>query len=150
MHAVLSCFSCVWLFASLMDCSLPGSSVHGDSPGKNTGVGCHALLQGIFPTQELNLCFLCLLHCRRILCPLSHRESLLMVYITKKCWVITTIEDHSQCLKRKEPPEAHVLQWGAGLMALRTQMHWEPSRESEDLLLLCPQQVVMTLTKTCL
>ena len=30
----------------LMDCSPPGSSVHGDSPGKNTGVGCHALLQG--------------------------------------------------------------------------------------------------------
>ena len=29
-----------------MDRSLPGSSVHGDSPGKNTGVGCHALLQG--------------------------------------------------------------------------------------------------------
>ena len=37
-----------------MDCSVPGSSVHGDSPGKNTGVGCHALLQGIFPTQGLN------------------------------------------------------------------------------------------------
>ena len=34
-----------------MDCSPPGSSVHGDSPGKNTGVGCHVLLQGIFPTQ---------------------------------------------------------------------------------------------------
>ena len=34
-----------------MDCSPPGSSVHGDSPGKNTGAGCHALLQGIFPTQ---------------------------------------------------------------------------------------------------
>ena len=30
-------------------CSLTGSSVHGVSPGKNTGVGCHALLQGIFP-----------------------------------------------------------------------------------------------------
>ena len=29
----------------------PGSSVHGDSPGKKTRVGCHALLQGIFPTQ---------------------------------------------------------------------------------------------------
>ena len=28
--------------------------VHGDSPGQNTGVGCHALLQGIFPTQGLN------------------------------------------------------------------------------------------------
>ena len=36
-----------------MDCSLPGSSVHGDCPGKNTEVGCHALLQGIFPTQGL-------------------------------------------------------------------------------------------------
>ena len=32
-----------------MDCSPPGSSVHGDSPGKNTGMGCHALLQEIFP-----------------------------------------------------------------------------------------------------
>ena len=30
-----------------MDCSPPGSSVHWDSPGKNTGVGCHALLQGM-------------------------------------------------------------------------------------------------------
>ena len=37
-----------------MYCSLPGSSVHGDSPGKNTRVGCHALLQGIFPTQGSN------------------------------------------------------------------------------------------------
>ena len=34
-----------------MDCSPPGSSVHGDSPDKNTGVGCHALLQVIFPTE---------------------------------------------------------------------------------------------------
>ena len=45
-----------------MACSPPGSSVHGDSPGKNTGMGCHALLQGIFPTEGLNLCLLCLLH----------------------------------------------------------------------------------------
>ena len=37
-----------------MDLSLPGSSVHRESPGKNTGVGCHVLLQGIFPTQGLN------------------------------------------------------------------------------------------------
>ena len=34
--------SCPTLFDP-MDCSLPSSSVHGDSPGKNTGVGCHAL-----------------------------------------------------------------------------------------------------------
>ena len=38
-----------------------------DSPGKNTGVGCHALLQGIFPTQGSNLRLLWLLHCRQIL-----------------------------------------------------------------------------------
>jgi len=37
-----------------MDWGLPGSSVLGNSPGKNTEVGCHALLQGIFPTQESN------------------------------------------------------------------------------------------------
>ena len=36
-----------------MDCNPPGSSVHGDSPGRNTGVGCHALLQGILPTQGI-------------------------------------------------------------------------------------------------
>ena len=42
-----------------MDCSQPGSSVLGDSPDKNTAVGCHALVQGIFPIQELNLCLLC-------------------------------------------------------------------------------------------
>ena len=38
-----------------MDCNPPGSSAHGDSPGKNTGVGCHFLLQGSFPIQGLNL-----------------------------------------------------------------------------------------------
>ena len=45
-----------------MDCSLSGSSVHGDSPGRNTGVGCRAILQGIFLTQGLNPHLLCLLH----------------------------------------------------------------------------------------
>ena len=50
-----------------MDCSPPGSSVSGISPGRNTGVGCHFLLQGIFPTQESNLSLLSLLYCRWIL-----------------------------------------------------------------------------------
>ena len=43
-------------------CSPPGSSVHGGSPGKNTGVGCHALFQGTFPTQGSNVRLLHLLH----------------------------------------------------------------------------------------
>ena len=55
-----------------MDCSPPGSSVHGDLPGKNTGVGCHALLQGIFPTQVSNPD---LTHCGWILYCLSHQRS---------------------------------------------------------------------------
>ena len=41
-------------------------------PGKNTGVGCHFLLQGIFPTQESNLG---LVNCRRILYRMSYRGS---------------------------------------------------------------------------
>ena len=53
-----------------MDCSPPGFSVHRDSPGKNTGVGCQALLQGIFPTQGLNPG---LSRCRWILYCLSHQ-----------------------------------------------------------------------------
>ena len=44
--------SCLTL-CNPMDCSLPGSSVHEYSPGKNTGMGCHALLQGIFPTPGI-------------------------------------------------------------------------------------------------
>ena len=56
----------------LMDCSLPGFSVRGDSPGKNTGVGGHALLQGTFPTQGSKLG---LLHCRQILYCLGHQEA---------------------------------------------------------------------------
>ena len=38
----------------MSDSATLGSFVHGDSPSKNTGVGCHALLQGIFTTQGLN------------------------------------------------------------------------------------------------
>ena len=52
---VLSHFIRVLLFRYPVDCSPPGSSVHGDSPGKYTGVGGHALFQGILPTQRLNL-----------------------------------------------------------------------------------------------
>ena len=46
--------------------------VHGNSPGKNTGVGCHALLQRTFPTQGSNPG---LSNCRRILYLLSHQGS---------------------------------------------------------------------------
>ena len=54
------------------DCSPPVSSVHGDSSGNNTGVGCHALLWGIFPTQGSNPG---LPYCRWIFYHLSNQES---------------------------------------------------------------------------
>ena len=52
--------SCLTL-CDRMNYSPSGSSVHGDSPGKNTGMGCHALFQQI-STQGSNLIFLLLLH----------------------------------------------------------------------------------------
>ena len=69
---LLSCLSCPTL-CNPMNSSPLGSFVHEDSPGKNTRVVCHALLQGIFPTQGLNPG---LLHCRQTLYHLSHQGSL--------------------------------------------------------------------------
>ena len=64
---------CAWLLSCLtlsdrMDWSPSGSSVHGTSPGKNTGVGCQDLLQRIFPTRGSNPG---LPHCRWVLYILS-------------------------------------------------------------------------------
>ena len=57
---------------SLQSSSPPHSSVCRDSPGKNTGVGCHVLLHGIFPSQGSNPG---LPHCRQILYHLSYQGS---------------------------------------------------------------------------
>ena len=46
-----------------------------NSPGKNTRVGCHALLQGIFLIQGLDLCLMWFLHCRQILYHWATREA---------------------------------------------------------------------------
>ena len=62
-----------------MDCSPPGFSVHADSLGKNTGVDCHALFQGNFPTRGSNPG---LPHCRRIHYCLSQEGS---PAITRTC-----------------------------------------------------------------
>ena len=58
---MLSCSSHVRLFATLWTVAHQALSVHG-FPSKNTRVGCHALLQGIFATQGLNPRLSCLLH----------------------------------------------------------------------------------------
>ena len=65
--------SCLTLCYPL-DCN-PPVSCPWDSPGKNTGAGCHFLLQRIFPTQGLNPSLLCLENCRQMLSLLSHQGS---------------------------------------------------------------------------
>ena len=70
MHCAVLCLvtqSCPPLWDPI-DCSPPGSFVHGNSPGKNNEVGCHVFLQGIFPTQGSNPG---LPHCRWIFYHLS-------------------------------------------------------------------------------
>ena len=75
-----------------MVCSPPSSSVHGDSPDKNTEVGCHALLQGIFLTQGSNWQLLCFLHWQTDSLPLvPHKftsvQSLSLVQLFETPWI---------------------------------------------------------------
>ena len=76
-NQIISCCLCaqslshVWLFCDPINYSPPESSVH----GKNTEVGCHFLLQGIFPIQGSNPCLLYLLHWQADSLPLSHLAS---------------------------------------------------------------------------
>ena len=66
-----------------------------DSPGNNSGVGCHSILQGIFPTQESNPG---LLHCRQILYCLSPQGS-----PQNRC--LTNIYRHHVWIKNKRNNE---------------------------------------------
>ena len=80
-----------------MNYSPPGSSVHGILQAwrifKNTGMGGHSVLQGIFLTQGLNLG---LLHCRQIFYHLSHQGSPVLVYL---CAIILFSFSHLSCPK---------------------------------------------------
>ena len=69
-----------------------------DSPGKNTGVGCHFLLQGIFPTRGSNPG---LPHCRQMLYRLSHQWSLikLKTFCTMKETINKVKRQHSESEK---------------------------------------------------
>ena len=71
-----------------MDCSAPLSSVHGLLQARILGVGCHFLLQGIFPTQGSNTSLLRLLHCRWILYHWTTRDALYINYLVlEQSWV---------------------------------------------------------------
>ena len=85
MHERLVAQSCP-ILCDPMDCSPPGSSLHGDFPGKNTKVGRLSILQGIFLTQESHQG---LLHCRQTLYYLSYQGILyVMKYDYLFCMVL--------------------------------------------------------------
>ena len=67
--------SCIQLFVTPMDAKSTRLFCPWNSPGKNTGVGCHFLLQGTFPTQGLNSSLLYLLHWQRDSLPPCHLQS---------------------------------------------------------------------------
>ena len=98
------------------DCGPPGFSVDGHSPGKDTEVGCHALFQGIFPTQGLNPG---LPHHRQIIYHLSYQASprildwvslLQRIFLTQELdWGLLHCRWILSCLNRqlsRKPPRA--------------------------------------------
>ena len=89
-----------------------------DPPGKNTGVGCHALFQGILPTQGSNPHLQHFLHCRRILYHWATREVLIIIFVNVNVLVTQsclTLCDPMDC----SPPassvhgilQARILEW---------------------------------------
>ena len=98
-----------------MDCSPPGSSIHGDSPGKNTGVGCHALLQGIFPSQGLNPGFL---HCRRILYHLCYQQSPWILTVVGESESLSVMSDSLRLHRLYSPSNSPGQNTGVGSLSL--------------------------------
>ena len=84
------CMPAKSLLCDPTDCGLPRSSVHGDSPGQNTGVGGHALLQGIFPAQGSNPGLLHLLPWQAGSLPLCHLGS--PVYIFSSVQLLSHVQ----------------------------------------------------------
>ena len=66
-----------------MDCSPSGSSVHEDSPGKNTGVGCYFLLHSSQARDQMQVSQ----HCMQILYSLSHQGSPIYCFLVLKYYL---------------------------------------------------------------
>ena len=98
-HSVLLAQSCPTL-CDPTDCSPPCLLSPWSSPGKNTGVGYHLLLQGIYPTQGLNPA---LLHCRHIY---TH------IYIIVKYFICICIMEYYSAFKKKKRKPSHLQQDG--------------------------------------
>ena len=92
------------------DCQPPRLPYPQDSPGKNTGVGCHALLQGIFLTQGSNPCLLCLCIHRQVIYHQHqlgstyqwYAQSLSLVQLFETPWTVTHHAALSMRFSRQE------------------------------------------------
>ena len=89
-HKVMSnSFAAPWTAV----CEAPPST---DFPGKNTGVGCHFLLQGIFPVQGLSMC---LLHWQADSLPLSHKGNpsrSMLDHKSSQPWPVVTMVEYER------------------------------------------------------
>ena len=109
-----------------------------DSPGKNTGVGCHALLQGIFPTQRLNLCLLCLLHWQVGSLPLASPGKLLSAFLLFSWPVVLTLYNPRDWSTPGPPVSHHLLKFSQIHVPLHQWCH--PAISSTVFLFsFCPQ-----------
>ena len=83
----------------MLNCSVVSNSAcPWDFSGKNTGVGCHFFLQGIFPTQRLNPHLLCLLHWQVDSLPLNH---LIPATLTHRKYQIPLVKNCKDCLNQR-------------------------------------------------
>ena len=93
-----------------------------NSPGRNTGVGSHSLLQGIFPTQGLNS------GCRHILCPLSHPDQ-----YTDHCLML--ISQPFCCWSVCGPSE---MKGSLGVLLRSGYLPWKKEKSYKDIFMLPP------------
>ena len=100
-----------------MDCSSPGSSGCMEFSGQEywSGLGCHFLLQGIFPTQRLNPG---LLHCKQILFQLSHQGDthgffflILVIILLGLPWWLRQLRICLQCRRPRFDPWVLKIPW---------------------------------------
>ena len=135
--SVLVAQSCLTL-RDLLDCSLPSSlwdSVHGILQVRMLEWGCHSLLQGIFPTQKLNLG---LLHCVQILYHLSHQRSPMMSTTSSYCsiWYFKYVKESALPLILEicfSQPETVAASYGEEIMKLLLEfVSWVLERASSD------------------
>ena len=138
-HSVMSDSETPWTVAW----GLPGPSVHEDSLGKNTGVGCHALLQELFPTHTSNPG---LLHCRWILYCLSHGGSprtLEVVYPFSRDLPDPGIEPGSPALQA----DSLQLSYQGSPLTIIVTIYWVVTGESESISRSIPGSSVHTISQ---